>query len=113
MNIKKSAGILKSILNYTICEPHHPNKIFASKEILASRRMELLTASYRLKFNLYYFGISRTNSSIEPIIGRNCRVFSYVGIDGFEGKNINIASTITSGIGKKIAEGDEENCKVI
>ncbi|RQD74179.1 MAG: glucose-1-phosphate adenylyltransferase [Halanaerobium sp. MSAO_Bac5] len=41
-------------------------------------------------------------------MGRNCRVFSYVGKNGFDGKNISSGSTIKSGVGKKIAEGDEK-----
>ncbi|ADQ14506.1 glucose-1-phosphate adenylyltransferase [Halanaerobium hydrogeniformans] len=50
----------------------------------------------------------RAKVPAETKMGRNCRVHSYVGINSFDGKDISSGSTITSGIGKKIAEGDEK-----
>jgi len=40
-------------------------------------------------------------------IGRNCRIFSYVGVEDFDNKKIPSGSTITSEIGEKVAAGDE------
>lgn len=42
------------------------------------------------------------------VIGRNCRVFSYVGEENFSNKHISSGRTITSKKGEKIASGDEE-----
>ncbi|RAK03956.1 glucose-1-phosphate adenylyltransferase [Halanaerobium saccharolyticum] len=42
------------------------------------------------------------------IMGRNCRVFSYVTEASFDANNIPSGSTITSELGKKITAGDEE-----
>jgi glucose-1-phosphate adenylyltransferase len=44
-------------------------------------------------------------------IERNCRVFSYVGVDNFDGKYIKSGSTLTSEMGKKVAEGDEDQVR--
>lgn len=41
-------------------------------------------------------------------MGRNCRVYSYVGEENFQDKNIPSGSTITSEVGEKITTGDEE-----
>lgn len=42
------------------------------------------------------------------VMGRNCRVFSYVGEENFPNKHISSGSTITSEQGKKITAGDED-----
>jgi glucose-1-phosphate adenylyltransferase len=44
-------------------------------------------------------------------IERNCRIFSYVGVDNFDGKYIKSGSTLTSEMGKKVAEGDEDQVR--
>lgn len=44
-------------------------------------------------------------------IGRNCRVFSYVGVDDFKNKEIASGSTISSEIGEKVAAGDEDKVR--
>jgi glucose-1-phosphate adenylyltransferase len=44
-------------------------------------------------------------------IERNCRIFSYVGVGNFDGKHIKSGSTITSEMGQKVAEGDEDQVR--
>ena len=44
-------------------------------------------------------------------IERNCRVFSYVGVENFDGKQIESGSTITSEMGQKVAAGDEDQVR--
>lgn len=44
-------------------------------------------------------------------INRNCRIFSYVGVDDFTSKEIASGSTISSEIGEKVAAGDETHVR--
>ncbi len=44
-------------------------------------------------------------------LARNCRVFSYVGVEDFDNKEIPSGSTITSEIGEKVAAGDEDHVR--
>ncbi len=45
------------------------------------------------------------------VIARNCRVFSYVQEENFDGNEVPSGTTITSASGEKLAKGDEEEVK--
>ncbi|ADQ15687.1 glucose-1-phosphate adenylyltransferase [Halanaerobium hydrogeniformans] len=45
------------------------------------------------------------------VIERNCRIFSYVNVEDFNGNNVSSGSTIVSEIGQKVADGDEDQVR--